>query len=165
MQKSVIIAVVIGVAIAAVYALTRPEPTPSEKLAEAAQDAGEAAKDALDDLAGAADEAATALRKEVESKTEELQAEAESLAEAFTAELSEQSAKAQEEMEKLQKDWRATGIVTDDGIDFNAAIAAIEKSDLDDDSKKQLTAVIEFLRDTPGEAKAKLDAFEATMEP
>ena len=51
MVKKVGLIVIVGVAgVAAIYALTRPEPTPVERLSEAAQEAGDALSDAADDL-------------------------------------------------------------------------------------------------------------------
>ena len=67
------------------------------------------------------------------------------------------------ELDVLLEEWRASGIVTDDGIDFGAAIEAVETSQLEAETKSQIKTIIEFVRDAPGEAKEKLEALQASI--
>lgn len=60
-------------------------------------------------------------------------------------------------------DWKATGIVTEDGIDFVAATAAAQASDLSTDPKANVIAVMNALRDAPGALEDKLSALNAFL--
>lgn len=143
--------------------LTRPEPTPAERLSDAVQEAGEAAQDAAKELADAAEETVAALQKETEAKADELRSEAAVAMDALSKKVTETSATAQQEMENFISDWRSTGIVTENGIDFDAAVASVNETDLDAETKKQINNLLTFLRDLPGEAAAKLEALEKAL--
>ncbi|MFK7875683.1 MAG: hypothetical protein AB8B71_07855, partial [Paracoccaceae bacterium] len=151
------------VAAAAIYALTRPEPTPAERLSEAAQEAGGTLSDAVDDLTSAAGEAAEALRVESKAQMEELEASATILSDTISGQMNETSGEVRKEIESLIADWRETGIVTDNGIDFDAAISSVDTSEMPTETKTQVIAVMEFLRDTPGDAKVKLEELEKSL--
>lgn len=163
-MNKVLVALVATAAVAAIiYAVTRPEPTPAERLSEAAQEASDAAKDAVQDLSEAAEETVDAVRKEAEAKTEEIEDETAAAMEAVSAELDATTSEVKKELDVLLEEWRASGIVTDEGIDFNAAIEAVETSELEAETKSKVQAVIEFIRDAPGEAKEKLEALQASI--
>lgn len=164
MVKKVGLIVIVGVAgLAAIYALTRPEPTPVERLSEAAREAGDALSDAADDLTSATGEAAEALQVEAEAHIEELEANVAMLSNTISEQMTETSGEVRKEIESLIADWRETGIVTDNGIDFDAAIGAVNTSEMPTETKTQVIAFMEFLRDTPGDAKVKLEELEKSL--
>jgi uncharacterized protein (DUF885 family) len=163
MKKIGLIAVVAVVVAAAIYTFTRPEPTPAERLSEAAQEAGDALSDAADDLTSATGEAAETLQAEAEAKMEEFEASANTLSDTISEQMTITSDEARQEIESLISDWRETGIVTENGIDFDAALSAVESSQMSTETKEQVTAFVEFLRDTPGDAKVKLEELEKSL--
>ena len=163
MQKIGLIVVATVVVAAAIYALTRPEPTPAERLSEAAQEAGDALSDAAGDLTSATSEAAEALQVEAEAKMEEIESSAAILRDTISGQMTETSGEVRKEIESLIADWRETGIVTDNGIDFDAAISAVDTSEIPIETKTQVIAFMEFLRDTPGDAKVKLEELEKSL--
>lgn len=163
MQKTlVVIAALIAVG-AVIFALNRPEPTPAEKLSDAVEDVGDATQELVEELATAAEETAEAAQKEVEAKVEELQSEAATTLEAVAAEVTAMSEDRRKELEGLVQEWRDSGIVTDEGIDFDAAITAVNESQLEADSKAQLVEFLTFVRDLPGDAQANLQALEQSL--
>ena len=163
MKKIALIAVVTVVVAAAIYTFTRPEPTPAERLSEAAQEAGDALSDAADDLTSATGEAAEALQVEAEAKMEEIESSAAILRDTISGQMTETSGEVRKEIESLIADWRETGIVTDNGIDLDAAISAVDKSEIPIETKTQVIAFMELLRDTPGDAKVKLEELEKSL--
>jgi hypothetical protein len=54
--------------------------------------------------------------------------------------------------------------VTEDGIDFAAATAAVDASDLSADAKTKVVAVLNALRDAPGAMGEKLDALKTLLK-
>ena len=163
MNKLLIAVGLLGVAAVAIYFATRPEPTPTERLADAAEDAADAIQDAADEVSEAASEAGEAIGAEIEETTENMSAQ---MAEA-TAGLAEQVSGASEEtraaLSETVDSWRATGIITDEGIDYDAATAAVAESDFSDETKSQMTSIIEFLRTAPGEATDMLAELETAL--
>ena len=164
MNRNLVITLVVVVAIGvAIFALTRPEPTPKERLAEAAEQAADAAEKAVDAVTDAATEAGEAVQKDLTETAKEIESEASEAMVALVEEVTAVSQETRGHLTDLIARWRETGIVTEDGIDFDAAIAAVEAGDLDAETKSQVTKMIEMLRDAPGEAKAKLEQLEAVL--
>ena len=168
-MNKVIVGAVIGAAIVGglVFVLNRPEPappTPKERLAEAAEDIREATQEAVEAASDAAEDAGEALASSTKEAVEEMNAE---VAEAYAGvaervALTSQGTQAQ--MARFLADWKATGIVTEDGIDFTAAKAAVDASDLSTDAKANVTAVLSALRDAPGAIEDKLDALKTLLK-
>ena len=152
MQKTLIWVVAAAAIAAAIYAMTRPEPTPAERLSDAAQEAGEAAKDAVQELANAAEDTLDAVQNEAEASMS-----------ALSAELTAASEETRTALEGLVQDWQDTGIITENGLDFDAATAAINEADLDDSTKAELNGLLAFIRDLPGETQAKMDALKDAL--
>jgi hypothetical protein len=164
MQKTILIIVAAGALIATLYYVTRPEPTPADRLSDAIEDVGQAARDSAEQLANAANEAAEALQSQVESKSDELQSQAEEVTVALATRLSDTTQDAQDRLTALMQIWRETGIVTDSGIDFDAAIAAVEETDMSTDERAQVISILEFVRDAPGAAQRKMTALETALQ-
>ena len=164
MNSKTILGILVIVAVGALaYVAMKPEPTPQERLQDAAEQAGEAVQEAAESVSEAATDAGDAIKQQAETTAEEL---ASQMAETVAA-LSEQvNATAQETRDGLKAliaEWKSSGIVTDNGVDFEKAAAALEESDLSEEAKTQGKALLEFLRDAPGEASAKLKELEAAL--
>ncbi len=54
-----------------------------------------------------------------------------------------------QEASELVTAWNEAGIVTEDGIDFDQAIAAVNASDFDAETKKKITDLITEVRNSP----------------
>lgn len=163
MQRIIAVVVVLVAVGAVIFALNRPEPTPAERLSEAADEAGQAAQDAIEELSDAAEETVAAVQKDAEAKAEEIQNSAAEAMDSLSAELNAASEETRKELDRLMQDWRETGIVTDEGIDYDAAMTAVDETEMDADTKTEVNKVLAFIRDLPGEAKAKLDALEQSL--
>ena len=163
MQRVVILAILVIAAGAVIFALNRPEPTPAERLSDAVQDVGDAAEDVVEELAAVAEDTVEAAKSEVEAKSEELQGQAATALEAVTAEVTQMSEDTRSQLEGLLQEWRDSGIVTDDGIDYDAATAAINASELSADAKTELIGLLTFVRDLPGDVDANLQALEQSL--
>lgn len=164
MSKTFIAALVIVIGAAGViYFLDRPEPTPQERLSEAAEQAGEAAEEAVEALSEAAQEVGEDLANSTRETAEDMKAKV-SIA---LAEVAEQVARASEEtqaqLRQFLEEWKAAGIMTEDGIDFAKAKAAVEASDLSADAKANVSAVLKALQDAPGAFEEKLDALRTLL--
>ncbi|MDJ0858178.1 MAG: hypothetical protein QNI90_17715 [Dinoroseobacter sp.] len=164
MNKSILIGIVAVCVIGGViFYTTRPEPTPQERLQDAAEQAGDAMRDATEAVGEAAQEASEAARAEIQRSAEELEA---SLTETVTnmvanvGAVSEETANA---VTALIEEWRASGIVTPEGIDHDAAVAAVEASDLDVSIKERFVSLLEDLGEAPDVALAKLQELEAAL--
>lgn len=164
MQKMVLWIVVAGAAVAVLYFATRPEPTPADRVSAAVEQAGQAAQDAAEEIGDAATEAANALQQEVEDNAAELQDQAATAADAVASQISQTSQEAKDRLTALMQIWRDTGIVTESGIDFDAAISAVEQTDMGTDARMQLVRVLEFIRNAPGDAKTKLAAIDKALQ-
>ncbi len=163
MQKSALLTAAVIVVGVVVYSLTRPEPTPAERLSEAAQEVGDATRDAAEELAAVAEETVEAVQDQTEAKVDEMQNDAAEVVDAISKELTTASADARTQLETLVQEWRDTGIVSDEGIDFDAAIAAVNATELDSETKLQVNGLLESMRDLPGDAKMKLEALENSL--
>ena len=168
-MNKLIAGIVVGVAVAGgvAFLLNRPEPappTPKERLEEAAKDIRKATKYAVDAASDAAQEAGEALATSTKTAVEEMKAE---VAEGYVA-LAEKvaltSQDTQAQITQFLADWKASGIVTEDGIDFAAATAAVDASDLSAEAKANVAAVLTALQDAPGAAKEKLDALKTLLK-
>ena len=156
-----ILVVVVGGALA--YVALKPEPTPQERLEEAAEQAGEAVQEAAESVSEAATEAGDAIKQQAETTTEELTAQMAETAAALAEQVNATAQETRDGLKALIADWKSSGIVTDGGIDFKKATTALEESDLSAEIKTQGKALLDFLRDAPGEASAKLKELEAAL--
>ncbi len=159
MQRNIVLiaagVVVVGLAVV----LLRPEPTPEDKLRDAAEQAGEAAREAAGALGEAVSDATETATAELENASQQLSDSAVEMVES----VAEASEATRASLTGLIEEWRASGIITEDGIDFDAALAAVEISELDQDTKTQISALLAALRDAPAEAQAKLQELEALL--
>ena len=168
-MNKTIVGAVIGATVVGglVFVLNRPEPappTPKERMEEAAKDMRKATQKAVEAASDAAQDAGDALASSTKATVEEMKAE---VAEAF-ADMAEQVARTsldtQAQMVRFLADWKATGIMTEDGIDFAAATAAVNASDLSADAKANVVAILNALRDAPGAIEEKLDALKSLLK-
>ena len=154
MNKTVIAIVAVALIGGGAYLwLYQPEPTPAERLEDAAaeardalQEAGSAISDGVQqsgtELVEDAQEAATALAEMAADKTEELSAEAVQLIAA----------------------WQATGIVTEDGINMENAIKAVEDSGLDGETKDKIITLLKDIREAPDQIDDKMKEIGALLK-
>lgn len=164
MNKSTIFGTLAVLAIGiAIYAFTRPEPTPEERLSEAAVEAANAVDEAVTALSDAAQEAGEAAAEELQNATNELQESAASAAAELMEQVNSSAQETKQGLLELIEAWKASGIVSEDGIDFDKAIATIEGSNLSVDAKSQAEAIIIALRDAPDLASKKLSELEAAL--
>lgn len=163
MQKVGLIAIAAVAVVAVIYAVTRPEPTPAERMSEAAQEAGDALTDTAENLAATTRDAAEALQAEAEDQLDSVQDNTVALNKAVSAKMAETSEEARQEIANLTIEWRETGIITDEGIDFDAAIDSVDTSAMQPGTKTQVVSFLEFLRDAPGDAKTKLDQLTSDL--
>lgn len=139
-MNKVILGALIGAAVVAAgfFLLNKPEPTPEERLKSALEDASNSAKEAADAAADVVGEVGTAISASASDAAAEIAGYVEKLSDdtkaKFDAELAE---------------WKAEGIITDDGFDFNKAVAALQDSDLSASAKTQINQVLEAMRDAP----------------
>lgn len=134
-MRKIFLLLIFAVAVAAIiYAVSRPEPTPTERLSDALQEASDAVEETVGDMSSAMSE--------------------------ITTEITNSTAETLEEFSGLLQSWRETGIITESGVDFEAAAAEIRASDMDDAAKEQSLKLIELLRSAPEEANAQLRAIE-----
>lgn len=163
MQEIGTIAAAAIILVAVVYAPTQPEPVPAERLSDAAQDAGEAAQNTFGELATAAEETAEALQEEVEATIAELQGDVTEAMDAVSAGLTAASEETQNKLKMFVPEWRDSGIVTDEGVDFDAAMASVNDADLSSETKTEINKVLAFIPDLPREARAKLEVLENSL--
>lgn len=163
MNKLLIVLGLLAVAGAAVYFVSQPEPTPQERLSEAAEDASDALRSAAEELADAAEDAGDAVREEIQSTADDLSDQMAETSAALAERVSSTAEETRAALAELIETWRATGIVTDDGIDYDAAIDAIASSGLSEGAKAQSVSLLEAVRDAPGAATEKLAELEAAL--
>ena len=168
-MNKIVVSAVIGAAVVGglVFALNRPEPpppTPKERLTEAAEEIREATQEAIAAASDATEDASEALASDAEKVVDEMKAE---VAEAYAGvaeRVAHTSQQTQAQLARMLADWKATGIVTEDGIDFVAATAAVQASDLSTDAKANVIAIMNALRAAPGAVENKLDALHALLK-
>ncbi|WIY24268.1 hypothetical protein [Parasedimentitalea psychrophila] len=133
---SVILAVCVGAAL--FFWFTKPEPTPGERLSEAVATAGDALQDAGEAISDSAAESA-------EQITSDVQAAAADIAEDVTA----QATAFSNEAARIIAAWDETDILSADGYSHDNAVKAIKTSTLDDETKDQILALLQQIKDAP----------------
>lgn len=158
--------VIVAIAVVAFYALNRPEPeppTPKERLSEAAEDIREATQEAAEAVSDAAEDASEALANSTSVSVSEMKAKVAETYADVAVRVANTSQETQTQLTRFLADWKASGIVTEDGIDFDKAVAAVEESDLSVAAKANVTAVLTALRNAPGAFEEKLDALKTLL--
>jgi hypothetical protein len=146
MNKTIIAALIgAGVVIAAVLWLNQPEPTPKEKLEDAAETAADALQDAGKAISDGAAETAESLKKSAEETAAEVTESAAQTANAAKAEAT-----------RLITAWEETGIVTEDGFSYENAITTVFYRSLDEPTKTKIVALIEQIHETPALFEEKM---------
>lgn len=154
-MNKVILGAILGAAVvvAGYLIFNKPEPTPEERLKSALEDAGAAAQDAADAAADAvsgvgealaisASEAATEMATYVEKLSLESKAK-------FEAELAE---------------WKETGIISDNGIDFEKAAIEVQNSDLSISVQAQINDILEAMQKAPDSFNEQLKELMRQLE-
>lgn len=158
-----IAAIIIGVA---VYFSTRPEPvppTPKERLTQATEEIRTATQEATGAVSDAARQTGEDLASQVSEGADEVKAAVAEIAAGMAGRVSQFSQETQGQLTRFLTDWRATGIVTQDGIDLGKAAAAVEASDLSVEAKANIMAVLTALQDAPGAFEEKLEALKSLL--
>jgi hypothetical protein len=164
MRRGVLVAVAVVLFIGGlVFALNRPEPTPAERLDKAAKDAAESIREASDAVSDAVTTAKESLAKEVEKTSSELSDSMAASAALMAEEIASSADRTKDRLQAFLAEWKASGIITDAGIDFDAAIEAVDESDLSDEAKARAKTILVALRDAPGAFEARLAKLEADL--
>lgn len=164
MNKSILVGAVAVCVVGAVLLYTmRPEPNPQEQLRDAAEQAGDAVRDATEAVGEAAQEATDAAREEMARTSEEISTSLSETAASMMESVTDVSQETADAVTAMIEEWRSSGIVTSEGIDFDAAVAAVDASDMDPAVKTKFTALLEDLRDAPDQAMAKLQELETAL--
>ncbi|NDR59430.1 hypothetical protein [Aliiruegeria sabulilitoris] len=157
-MSKVLLGAVLGAAIvgALVFLLNQPEPvppTPEERLNKAAEEIRDATQESVEAASDAAREAVGGIMGQV----------AEGYAD-VAERVAQTSQETQKELTRFLAEWRAKGILTEEGVDFAAATEAIEGSELSAEAKENAIAVLNALRDAPGTFEKKLNALNILLE-
>lgn len=146
-MNKVIISGAVGIAAVAaiMFATNKPEPTPAEKLEQAVQDLGDAASDVGDALVEGAKGTQKALQEELQSAANDFADFAASSAESLS-----------QQAKDLVAAWQDTGIISEDGFDFDKAVQTLKDSSLDDATKEKIAMVLDQIKETPELAAEKL---------
>lgn len=136
-----------------VYYMSRPEPTPTERLEDAISDAESALKDAGEAISESVADVRAGLEADFKTATAELSEMVAASAETMSAEAT-----------KLIAAWQDAAIVTEDGFDFENAIKAVENSSLDGEKKDRIITLLHDIRDAPEMAAEKLREIRAELE-
>lgn len=162
----VLFGVVIGAVIvfAAWFFMNQPEPTPQEKLGEAVEQAGDAAKDAMDAVKDATSEAADSLATDLSKSADDLAVQIQAAGADISQRIGGASDEAKAELTGMLADWKASGIVTDTGIDLDKASEALGASDLTQEAKTQIEALLQYINEAPETFAARLGATEQTLQ-
>lgn len=151
----VIVGIVIGAAIVFVgfSVLDKPEPTPEEKLKAALENVGTATQEAADAATEMAEEVGTALKTSASATATEI-----------ANSLSALSADSKAQLEALLAEWKESGVITEDGFDFNKAAEAVNDSSLAQAAKDQLNSLIELLKKNPEDHKKQMDELRKQLD-
>ncbi|MGR3616644.1 MAG: hypothetical protein ACU0BB_11450 [Paracoccaceae bacterium] len=154
MTRKLLLAAVAICAIGVAYATFRPqpEPTPAERLQQAAEDAQSALSDATDAAADSARAAGEAISADVQNSLADM-------AESIAAQSEDFSAGAQ----GLIAAWNETGIVTENGIDYAKASALVAQSDLAQGTKAQVDEILKQIEQSPENITKYLDELKALL--
>lgn len=155
MSKNLIIvaAAVAGLAIV-VFVMNQPapEPTPQERLQQAAEDAADALSDAKDALTDGAKDATAAISADIQNSMADF-------AEAIAA----QTVTLSEEAQDLVDAWNEAGIITEDGVDYAKARELVEGSKIAQGTKDQLEAILAEIEKAPDELGKYLREIQALL--
>lgn len=145
---TILVIAVIGVC-AFVY-LNQPEPTPAERIEEAAREAGEAIGDAVSSAASGVSEQASATTQQLSDAAgdaaDTVSRSIVSLNETGTA---------------LLQSWQETGILTKDGFDYDKLVAAVDSSGLDESTREKVLRILTEIRSAPEAFSEKLQELQA----
>lgn len=163
MSRILLIIVIAAIGIGGYYYLNQPEPTPSEQLQSAAEDAGEAVNEA----ASAAQEAATeALNSATDQASEAASSLTEQAAEAASSvadQASDVATQAGDEVaslagqgQELLNTWVQEGMMTAQQFDYDKMVASVQDSALTQDIKTQVIQILNDIKAAPETALTKL---------
>lgn len=137
----------------AFYFINKPEPTAQERLDaaiddvnKAAKEAGSAATDVVNEIGNDLADSATGAVAQMAEKVAQL------------------SNDTKAEFEKLIESWNTEGVITDTGIDYDKARAAVENSDLAEAAKTKVYAVLDSLQAAPEAVSKKLEELKTQLE-
>lgn len=164
MSRNIVIAIVAIVVIGGiVFALNRPEPTPQERLQDAVKDTAESVKEAGEAVKDAVGEAAESVAKDVEKAASEASENVSQAIASLSEEIAASTEQSKEQITTLIGEWKDSGIITEDGVDFDKASQAVDESSLSDENKKKAKSILSALRDAPGAFSEKLAKLEAAL--
>ncbi|MFA3915709.1 hypothetical protein [Ruegeria hyattellae] len=168
--------VVVLAALAAVYYFTiYQEPTPTEQLETAAQDAGDAVQDAASALGEAVSDSAQSLTEQAGDTVAAIQEQgAQALEDASgavtesinnsTSAVADGAAGLQQQGQELIKNLQDEGLLTEAGFDYDKVVSQVEASPLVQVVKDQFIAIVGEIRDAPEQFDAGLDKLKALFQ-
>jgi len=164
MNRKILIAlaVIIGAG-GLIFALTRPDPTPEERLEKAAKEAAASVREASDAVTEAVTKAKESIAKEAERTASNLSDAMTSTAALMAEEIASSADRTKDQLQAFLTEWKASGIITDEGIDYNKAIEAVDASNLSDEAKARTKRILGALRDAPGAFSARLTELETDL--
>lgn len=154
-MNKVILGALLGAAVvvAGLFILNKPEPTPEEKMKAALENAGDAAQDAVSAAADVVSEVGESVSQSASQAVLEMTGYATNL-----------SNETKVQLEQKLAEWKAVGIVTEDGFDFEKAATAIKESSISEASKAQINEILEALRKAPESFEAQLNELIKQLE-
>lgn len=154
-MSKIIIGALLGAAIvvAGFFLFDKPEPTPEDRLKEALENVGDASQEAAKAAADVVGEVGQAISTSASQAAMDMAAAATQLSNSSKVEL-----------EKMLTEWKAKGIVTEEGFDFEKAATAIKESDLSEATKTQIDQVLEAFRKAPEAFNAQLNELMKQLE-
>ncbi|MEX0349594.1 MAG: hypothetical protein AB3N15_09235 [Paracoccaceae bacterium] len=138
------------IALAAVYYFAfYQEPTPTEQLDTAAQDAGDAVQDAASGLGEAVSDAAQSVTETINDSA---------------AALADGAGSLQEQGQALIQQLQDEGLLTQAEFDYDAIVTKVEASPLVQVVKDQVIAILGEIREAPEQFDAGMDKLKALFQ-
>ena len=171
MSRILVIAVLLAAAGAsAYYILTRPEPTPAERLENAAQEAGdavgeaaqavtEAASEAVQNATQQANEAASSVSQQASDAADQASAAVDTAAQAAN----EQIAALGDQGNALIQSWQDSGILTEAGFDYDKMMTAVQASPLTESVKAEAATILADIKAAPDTFAEKFEELKKLL--
>lgn len=154
-MRKVILGAAIGAAVvvAGYLLLNKPEPTPEERLKSAIEDAGDAAQEAADAAKDVVGDVGTAIANSASDTAAEMARYVEELSDDTKAKLEAELA-----------EWKASGIISDDGFDFDKAVEDLKNSELSSSAQEKINDVLKTLQEAPEAFDEQLEELRKQLE-
>lgn len=160
MSRTILIAVIIaGLGAGTYFYLNQPEPTPTEQLQSAAQEAGDAVNDAVEATTEQANEAASSIATQASDAAEQAADTATDLANQAGDEVAALAGQGQD----LINSWIQDGALTVQNFDYDTMVASIQESTLAQDIKTQAIQILDDIKASPQTIVAKIEELRTLL--